>query len=298
MNRFINLKHLCLLTASVLAQASWASSYYVLPTKAVGISPATAESEYELLRSSLLRHGEQLSAAEAGADFSLSSKLVGLGNSTILQVEKRKGATVVFASELKTTEVSELDRVTDRMVRAVLSGQNSNQEANMDEVTQNESAKDDARLPARKHWQVGFGPAWGTNINSSSYLGNIKIAYDWQVKNYDLGFFMKSSGSFMGSDSDAAFGILGVGGSYYLNQNAMTPFVSAGFGVGSASATPLTARGIPPEVTGFGLSVGGGYAFLRTSAVNFELYGEMLCILKASSLGMPIVSHFGVAINF
>lgn len=96
---------------------------FVEPVKDPGGLAAEAGSVTELLRSAVDDNkGFEPATSAATAQITLTPKLVRLGQNFILSVSRVEGGTVQKTSKMRASAVEDLDLVSTRIVRALLSG--------------------------------------------------------------------------------------------------------------------------------------------------------------------------------
>lgn len=113
---------MALFTLTFASEAARAATYFVMDTLAEPtVAPTDARVATDLVRSSVSsRPADILVEDEFRADFILQPKLLQLGESFILTVEKRRGQEILFAAQSKIREIDQLDRAARATTNAAI----------------------------------------------------------------------------------------------------------------------------------------------------------------------------------
>jgi hypothetical protein len=104
----------------------------------------------------------------------------------------------------------------------------------------------------------------------------------------DVAFFRETSP--FGSDELNAVGMSGLGATYFFQPAAPAFYVNGGLGIAARRSISLEDGTEAPAITGWGLSVGGGYEFARHWLLDGDLVvGRLDGGLNTSSLRVGIV---------
>jgi hypothetical protein len=261
------------------SSAAFAASYFVEKPKTTGVSPDDAATIMELVRTDVPRQaGATLAASASRADYVLRPKVMRLGKSYLVVLDKTdKAGNVLFSSELKAAEIEEFDTIAARLTRSVIAEVPAKNDAQLGEVTENESHSDNQRRDTTKFWLVGFGPFALFGLGSEGVSYGVTIGYDWDigtkaaVKIFWDGVFNPNS---------ASLNVFGLGGSYFFSEGDTAGLLGADFGYGTGHARS------GDEASGFALGVGPGVRLFRTEKLNVELqarYGILLRTLDGST---------------
>ncbi len=269
---------------------SVADSYYVDATRGNGIGSEDGNAISDLVRSSVAESGRNVLVSDPkSAQFILNPRVIKLGSSYVMTVEKSKDGKIVFSSQLKATKVEELDGVAARLTRAALDETPVRGDARIGDVTEIEASAGARRKETQKHWFFGFGPFGASNMGTSGTLYNLDIAYAWDINTYQLKIFY--DGTVPGSNSPTSvttssgqtvnvtsLGDIGLGLNYYIRDTDMAPFVSGDFGYGGNSS-----------VSSFIGGIGAGIGLFRTSNINMEVALRYAYMFNSTPIGNPSV---------
>jgi hypothetical protein len=283
-------------------QAS-AESVFVRPPQADGETGSYSATVYELIKAEVSKEpGFALEANAKSASIQLAAKLLKLGNSFILSIDKIKGDQIVFTAKMKASTIDDLDTVSARVVSAVLREIKVEGSAQIDDVTEDEVTRGTRRIQTVRQWRLAFGPAWGSNLNTtkSGTLGAIGYAWgldaQWEaLTNMSLGGFSKEG------ESGAYYvdGMLGI--SYFLTKGKHSPYVTGGFGYASAGASRSeTILLTDDKASGWAIRTGVGVKLFRTTNLSFgfELNHSLLFAKTSVSGNMPGLTSLFVVLAF
>lgn len=269
----------------------WADTFYVTEGAGVGVPKEEVQTLNELVRTAVGSiDGHQPSNDPNQANYSLKPKLLKLGNSYTVTLEKSKKDKVVFSSSLKADRIEDLDTVTQRLVRAVIDEKNPVSDVRITEVTSNDKTLGSTRRDAVKRWMLGFGPAGTANMNQSSNLVLLSVGYEWEIPSSDASIKILWEGV-------SGFSYLAFNGSYFLNNKDTSPFIHALVGYGGAK-TESSGSKASENVNGFALGGGAGFRFFRTSSINMEVAATAATIAAQSSLGAPALLGARIGLYF
>jgi hypothetical protein len=275
----------------------WADNVYVQDTKGVGVSEAEAAATTELFRSAAGELGHIIVPNQQQAHSVLRPKLIQLGESYVLTLEKVRAGEVVYSSKMTAEEIEELDILTARLTRAVMDENKASDDSKVGEVSQAETHRGTLRKRAKSTWFVAFGPY--THANSDQGKGtlvNFNIAYNWNVNPHAAVRLYWDSLSGGNDESKTLFSAMGIGAQYFITARDIAPFVAAELGYGHTN-TELE-DGKEKNSNGFVISGGIGYQFFRTSDVNLDLTAKYMHLLPSGDedstgfYGLSVGLHF------
>lgn len=271
---------------------SFGDSYYIEDTTGTGLSSDDAIAVLQFVRSAVAESGQTVSLERGKADFQLRPKLMRLGKSYIFNLEKRTDRALIFSSQMKAAEVEELDEVVARVTRAVLKGVAVRDDARIDDVTRDEETRGTRRKPARRGSFFAFGPAALSNLNATGVGFYLSGAYAW-----DVNHTMIRLRADVALNGGALFTDFGIGGSYFLSDRSVAPFIGldVGFGVARIDQGLFLTN---ETISGFTVAPVIGIHLLRTSAINLELAGRAAFMLKQGSLGSPVCYSARIGLYF
>ncbi|MCB0386523.1 MAG: hypothetical protein KDD43_14110, partial [Bdellovibrionales bacterium] len=146
-----------------------AETVFVAPTKGSGVDANSLGSITELIRAAVAESEDyELVDDQGSAKIVLKSKALRLGDSYILSMVKYVDKKKAFASKLKAANLDDMDTVSGRLVRSVLTEVRAQKDARVSDVTQDEETRGTRRKKAIRQWELSFGPASPGNLNSKS----------------------------------------------------------------------------------------------------------------------------------
>ncbi|MCC7405715.1 MAG: hypothetical protein IT288_15050 [Bdellovibrionales bacterium] len=269
------MKHLvlALLTGGWLFAAQ-AESVFVAPVQGSGVDESSLSSITELVRAAVAEtEGYELVDNQSSAKIVLTSKALKLGDSYVLSMVKYVDNKKSFGSKLKAANLDDMDTVSGRLVRAVLTEVTAQKDARVSDVTEDEETRGTRRKKAIRQWELSFGPAKPGNLNTEESGTNWKFGYLWGI---DDKIDLKFSWEFLSTkeDDDVNFTDIYLGMNYFFSDANNAPYLTADFGYGVATAhekNNTSLIGSDDDASGFALGFGGGMKFLRVSTVNVGL---------------------------
>lgn len=293
----MNLKKLYLKTLFIvslfLSFQARAEQIFVEPATGTGVSPSDLAAAAELISSAVPGIGSNGVIEQADqADFILRPKLIRLGEAYLFSLQKIKNGQVIFSSQLKAAKIDELDKVSQRLTRSVLKGENASENPRVGEITQEESHEGTQRRPTRNATYLGFGPGSLSNLSSSGLGYSLGLAYSWDLNQARIKLL---------SEADLVGGALmvsgGLGGAYFLTTTDIAPYISADFGLGASKSDSGILGG--QVLGGFILGIGTGVELFRTSSVNLDLGFRVGFMMNSNNgNGMPAASTLRLGLYF
>jgi opacity protein-like surface antigen len=252
----------------------FAASVFVTPPTAEGEDATLRASLYELVKAAVSdESGYSLAGSLKEADLTLHPRLLKLGSSYIVSLDKMKGERIVHTAKMKAASAEDIDAVSARVVRAALRETKAAEDAQVGDVTQDEVSKTNLRIQTTRQWKLGFGPAWGDQMNVDKSGILFTLGFVWGIDpNFDLDLGFRTTGFEKSGESGAHFTEFLIGTNYYLTRSRNAPFLTAGVGRTSASVSIPDSTSIlntsDDTINGWSVRVGVGYKFFRTSTVN------------------------------
>lgn len=272
---------------------SFADSFFVENATGPGVSDADLAATTELVRAAVqASQTHQLVSNPALSEFSLHPAVLRIGHAYIIQLEKLKGGKTVFSTELKANQIEELDKVTKRLVEAVLDEKKAGEEAQLGEITQTEQQGGKERKPSRRIHSLAFGGSLFSQMNASSIGYSLGGAFGWDLVDTILkiqaDLSLCGAALFFNADLETMF---------LLSRRETAPYLAGafGFGVTRSAATDTVSS---QTVAGFDIGAGGGLLFLRTSDVNLDIGLRFHLLLSANSQGNPLASTLRLGMYF
>lgn len=276
----------CGLLATSLAHAE---TFFVRPLTSTAVSKDELSSINEIVRLSVNEiSGAQVVDSEKQAGAILESKLLKLGSAYVFGMSKIRGGQVVFTQQARSKSIEDMDTVAARVSRAVVNEVKFENDTRVTDVTEDQVKRSSRRIEATRQWSFGLGPGGGMAVNSSKVGTFWHIGYQWGLDaNYALSLAYEGVSV---KDTSASLGNLQIGLDYVFNDHNASPYISGGFGYGSASAE-TTNKGFfnssDDNASGFTLGVGAGYKFFRSSTVNLGVGARYWVVLDTTSQGTP-----------
>jgi hypothetical protein len=283
-----------------------------------GANQQDATTAQELVSNSVARTGrDHLTDDMSNADVILQPRLMKLGESYVLTVERRKGDEVVYASQVKASSLSDLDRAARRATVAALSGSASEYSRSATTETvedrtviiNNTNAADDEiadyRLTRKGYqltpggrpngyWSIGIGPMIGKRMETDDVFYNLSVGRYWDI---DPRASVKAIGemNFATGNESATLMNFGLGASWFFAADPNgAAYVTTDLGYGFATTAD------DEDADGFSFGAGVGYQFFRTRAAALDIQLRYLTILEEADKdeGFPRMLGARLAVNF
>jgi len=282
----------------------FAESVYILKTKAVGVDGTAANTVHELIITAVdEQEGFKVTEDKTKAKIILKSKILKLGEAYIITLYKKKKGKTVFREKMKASSLEDMDVVTARVVKAVLSETRAKGNEDVDTVTADEVDRGTRRKIAVRSRYFGFGPGRSKNLNidRSNYFfqfGSERLLESKFALVY-LGEWLEVDGP-----DNARFITAAIGGKYFFSKAKHAPFVHVNLGYSLISAqddsTNLsnTFFGFSDDTAnGFTVGFELGYKFFRSSNAGVGLSLIHRLSFKKTSISDVSPSFTAVAIN-
>ncbi len=255
------------------AGTAFAASVFVQPPAVEGEDGGLKDTLYELVKAAVSEEsGYSITTNAKEADLQLKPRLLKLGGSFVVTIDKFKGEKLAFTTKMKAANAEELDNVSARIVRAALQETKASDTAQVDDITQAETVRGTNRIQTTRQWKLGFGPAWGSNNNTDKSGMAFTLGFVWGIDaNFDLDLAFRTANFDKSGETGAHFTEFLIGTNYYLTKGRNAPFLTAGFGRTTASVSTVNNSIIPfsaDTLSGWSVRGGVGYKFFRTSTVN------------------------------
>lgn len=282
-----------------------AASVFVQPPQAENDEGGLRETLYELVKAAVSdESGYSLSTNAKEADFQLRPRLLKLGGAYIVTVDKLKGEKLVFTTKMKAATTDDLDNVSGRIVKSALHETKATEMAQVDDVTQAEETQGTRRTQTTRQWKLGFGPAWGDQMNVNKSGMAFTLGFVWGIDaNFDLDLAFRTANFEKGGESGANFTEFLIGTNYYFSKGRNAPFITAGFGRAGASVSTPNSTPIvnfsTDTISGWSVRAGIGYKFFRTSTVNLgvelnysKVFGESSVSKQAPGVTSAVLALY------
>lgn len=288
--------------ASLLAftPAAFAETFFLRPLKSEVLTKEDTASVNELMRMAAEgTEGATITQDEKAAEAILEPKVVKLGSTYIVSVSKIRGDKVVFSQQARSSTIEDMDTVANRVMRATINEVDFKADTRVTDVTQDQVSRGTRRIEATRQWYFGFGPASGNNLNTNNSGYFWQLGYSWGIDpHWSINLALEAANL---KNTNAYFSNLQLSGDYFFTENSTTPYVTVGFGHGSAAAQQETQNFLDVSddtASGFTGSVGAGYRFFRTSSVNLGVGAKYTMIFDKTSHGNPSMFTGAVTVYF
>ena len=279
--------------AFFIATPAFADRVYVEATRGVGVDAELEATTTELIRSTVTEDSDHdLVNNSSEAEDILRPKLMRLGATLMLIIEKTRGGKIVFSSQLKAAHEDELDLIAQKLTRAVLAEKKPIAKEKVSEVTETQTEEGLHRRSTRRGYSLGLGPTLLNNLNVSGIGLKFNGGIFW-----DLNIAMLSILTDLSWRDDAILLSVGLGAKYFITETWAAPYVGGEFGVG-ASRIGHTALLSGSYSAGFAGALVAGVHLFRTSSVNFEIGARVGLLFSATTQGLPFASSVGVALHW
>lgn len=286
---------------------AFGESVYVSPVSGSNVSQKDLKTLRELIMLQVSGDSNhQLVNNLGNAQSTLQAKIVKFDSYT-LSMARWQNNKKVNSGQWKAKDQAELEKIVATAVPEVLNTKANTQKAVLFEnkkslaqqADENRKNSNFETVKSRRQVMIGFGPAYFSNMNTSSSALGFEAAYNWIINDhFDLGLVSDFA---ISTDHSDAYAFIGkVTTNYHFATRDISPFLGGGFGYGWASVHDGGSQNNISDDTagGFALSVQGGVKFFRTSDINFSVSAEYTSILDKSSLGNPGIFYLKAGLYF
>lgn len=277
---------------AVVSPAALADDFYLENATGAGVPESDLTTTTELIRNEIEATNSNKIVTDAKASLSLRPKILRLGQAYIIQLEKLQDGKVVFSTQLKADHIEEIDKVTKRLVEALLSGKNAQEDSRVGEITHQESHDGTQRKPSRHISYLGFGGSLFGAMNTSNVGYAFGAGFGWDVNDA----IIKIQGDFS-ICGPAYFLNVGIEGMFFLSSQSIAPYLSADFGFGLTQSESSYMIG-GQTIAGFDVGGGGGVLLLRTSNISIDVGLRVNVLLSTNNLGNPVAGTLRLGLYF
>ena len=281
-----------------------------------GASQEEASTAYELVRSSVTTAGrDTVTDNLATAEFVLQPKLMKLGDSYVLTVERRRGEEIVYASQVKASSLADLDRAARRATIAALSGPapSATRSAVSEQVIEEQNiytappvASTEATTTTTReryditpgmrpegYWSLGIGPSFGRRLGTDDVFYNFAIGRNWDI---DPRASVKLIGEAAFSTGSQSASLINFGGGaswFFAHDKNGSAYVTGDLGFGFANTAT------DESADGFSFGAGVGYQFFRMRSASLDAQLRYQAVMnETDGEGFPRLIGARVAVNF
>lgn len=317
-----------LLAALVALPAMAADIFIAEPIVQSGATRDEAQSVHQLISNTVTTMGQdKVVSKEADADFTLQPRLMKLGDSYVLTVERRSGDEIIYASQVKANSIGDLDRASRRATMAALSerseqrGEEYAAEGEVDQGTQSGATAEGEPMPQEerpqpfraaeaesrtrpgyqlnpagrsyRYWSVGLGPALMRRVETDDLFYSLSASHIWDV-HPRASFKILGEANFSTGTEDASMYNLGAGASWFFLPAANgVAYITGDVGYGFAESA------LNNDTDGITFGTGVGYQFFRTSKTTLDLlFRYAVLTSELEEEGFPQVLGARLAVNF
>ncbi len=320
-----------LLLVLAFAAQSQAARIFVNDTQAEQhVSSQEAQTITDMVRDSVIgAPNSTLVMNTWESDYALRPRLMKLGGTYVLTIDRLMNDTVVSSSQMKATSFTDFDELARRTTLAALGtparGDRIARDRMMDDrgdssgssvsaattsVAETErqmttEAAQEAATVGRKGFQVppvakplhyftmGAGPGFARRLQADDLFINLAVGHQWDV-NPRFSLKVVGEGNFSTGGDGANFYDLAAGGNWYFMPTANgSGYVTADLGYGAAESA------LGRDVDSVTIGTGIGYQFLRTETTSLDvLVRYVLLTEEAEDDGLPQIFATRFAVNF
>lgn len=296
----------------------WSAAFYVHETIAEpGIALEDARAATNLIKSSVAaRSSDTLIDDDYRADYNLQPRLMRLGDSTILTIEKMRANEVLYTAQVKVDRIDQLDRAARNATFAAIDEPSLAQRRSGTIVetrpetgppvtiytgpyTSGETARSVSRgvnvLPMERkvaYWTVGVGPFIPRRLDSESLMYGFMGGRIWDINPRFSAKAIIEANFSSGAEKARLFNFA-TGGSYFFDSaRATSPYATVDIGYGLADTDDESAEG-------FSFGTGAGIQFFRDTETTLDLLVRYAVVLNSvNGEGDPSVIGLRMAVNF
>jgi hypothetical protein len=281
------------------------------------VNDTDARATTSLIRDAVsARSGDVLVHDEYRADYVLQPRLMRLGESLILTVEKIRGEETLFAAQVKVNRIEQLDGASRAATHAAIDEPSLPSPRSIASVEvppivpfrapqatgpqppfppQARARTIDVLPDDRKvsYWTMGVGPFRSRRLASDNLMYNFTIGHTWDI-NPAASVKILGEGYFSSGGDRARLFNVATGASVFLpGQSPDTAaYLTGDLGYGFTT----TATGEDGE--GFSFGTGVGVQFFRTTETTLDLLLRYSVVFDANDGGDPSAIGVRLAVNF
>lgn len=283
------MNYLILLATLFFTVTSHADLFYLRPTESKSLTASDLTGIDEIIKMSAEKvKNLKIATNENQASMILEPRIAKIGSAYIFSVKKIKNGTVLFQQQARASNLEDMDTVALRVLRAVVNQKDIAADSEVTDVTEDQLTRGSKRIGITAGWFFGIGPGLARNLNTEATGVNATLGYNFAIHenaSLNLGwqyiYFNKTS---------AAFNSLYMGGDYFFTGKNTSPFLSAAFGYGGASAhdgNTSVFHFSKDSASGWNLQAGAGLMFFRAYKMNMSVSARWLQFFDKTSYGPP-----------
>lgn len=256
----------------------------------------------ELAKSAVANEPGYRITSSGPSTLKLRARILKLGSAYVVSMDRISGGEVNFSAKMKAASAEDLDVVTPRVVKAALSGSRSEETAEVDTITHDETVRATRRFQATRQWKFGFGPVWGSGLGTDKSGLVYELGYVWGLDpQWDVDITWRVASLARDGQTGAYFSDLSIGGTYYLTKSRTAPYLTGGIGRAGAQASRADSILISDDTaSGWAGRLGVGARFFRTSTVNLglELNHTRLFAETSRTQSTPAITSLSIGVYF
>lgn len=273
------------------SSAVFSDTIKVEKSEVIGAEAELSDAVSELVKSSASELGHTLSDGQH--DYVLKPNLVRIGQSYVVTLNKMKNDKVVYSSNLKAETAEDLDVVTKRITRSVISEKAARNDSVIGEITEQETTSHSKRKEVVRRWSIGFGPATSLKETKQSPV-NLIMAYNWDIE--------AQSAVRIFYEGLSGFSHMGLGARYYFSPRDLSAYVGGDFGYGAGHArtqnTGSSELDFAEGISGFSLGAVVGVQLFRTSKISLDMGARIATIIATQYIEQPRMLGANVSLHF
>ncbi len=292
------------LFSTLFLSAAFATHIYVAPVQGTNVTQQETLGMRELIKLAVQNENDfAIVDSLEKAEIYLQSKIIHVNRYTLV-LSKWSGEKMHSQKQWHADNSKELESIVNSSVAEILNTEESagtavlyNNNKSLGERAQEKNQRTHfERVPARRQVSLGFGPAYFSNMESSTPGIGINAGYIWNIDDhFDLG--LQTDFAMSTQHADAYYFSGKILTNYFFSTQDISPFIGAGFGYGFASAHDGP-RVPDDDSSGFAMGLQAGMKFFRTSTVNLSVSLEYNQIFDQNTLGNPSVFMFKCALHY
>ena len=290
------MKNTIVLTLLFISSLAFADKFCVQPfARETGASESNTATT-ELVKDAVQETGHQVVDNPSECEFTLKGKVLKLGESYILSLEKFKKSERVGAKKLK-TNLDDMDRAASRVTRAIIDGENAKKNVTLDDVTKEDVESTNRRIQTMKQLLIGFGPVFFDNMGSSDIGIGATAAYQYTI---NPEFDAKLEATFAVGKDESSINVLygAIELDYFFTNGNISPFLGLELGFGTFAGADNSSLLSKDREDGFVGGVALGVKFFRASTLNILAIYNYTYLFEKLSRGNPSMSSLQVGISF
>ena len=259
-----------------LPSVVFADTYFIKKVTGKSSSEEAKSVARDLFESELADRNQEVVRDPRKAKFQIGIKVIKLGESFIIAINKRKDGKTLHADKMKAASIEEFDKVIGRLASAVLSESKARHNPKVGEITQKEQRRMVERRETKWYQAFGFGPSFLINHGTAPEKVGYHLRFD-KIGEISPHFALRTSlettmtfNNLFDSDENTKSSIDSfvagtVGVNYFFSSGDIAPYATGHLGFGGSFGSSID------DDVGFVWGGGGGVEFFRTADTQLAL---------------------------